>query len=80
MGAAYVRGGRPVEALKFFEEADRAGIATGTLWADRGLAYDLVGQNSAAQTAYGRAISLKDEDSDRRQRERALPPRRFSPQ
>jgi len=65
MGAAYVRGGRPVEALKFFEEADRAGIATGTLWADRGLAYDLVGQNSAAQTAYGRAISLKDEDSVR---------------
>ena len=65
MGAAYVRGGRPVEALKFFEEAESAGIATGTLWADRGLAYDLVGQNGAAQTAYRRALSLKDDNSVR---------------
>lgn len=61
MAAAYVRGGRPVEALKFFEEAEQAGINTGSLWADRGLAYDLVGQNDAAQTAYRRALSLKDD-------------------
>lgn len=67
MGAAYVRSGRPVEALKFFEEAEQAGIDTGSLWADRGLAYDLVGQNDAAQTAYRRALALKD-DSGVRQR------------
>ncbi len=67
MAAAYVRGGRPVEALKLFEEAEQAGISTGSLWADRGLAYDLVGQNEAAQTAYRRALSLKD-DSAVRQR------------
>ncbi|GAB5348033.1 tetratricopeptide repeat protein [Alteriqipengyuania sp. 357] len=65
MGAAYVRSGRPVEALKFFDEAEQAGINTGSLWADRGLAYDLVGQNAAAQTAYDRALSLKDDVSVR---------------
>ena len=65
MGAAYVRGGRPVEALKFFEEAEQAGIRTGSLWADRGLAYDLVGENQAAQEAYRRALSLEDDTSVR---------------
>lgn len=67
MAAAYVRGGRPVEALKLFEEAEQAGISSGSLWADRGLAYDLVGQNGVAQAAYRRALSLKD-DSEVRQR------------
>ena len=67
MAAAYVRGGRPVEALKLFEEAEKAGIASGSMWADRGLAHDLVGQNEAAQSAYRRALSLKD-DSAVRQR------------
>lgn len=65
MGAAYVRGGRPVEALRFFEEAEEAGINTGSLWADRGLAYDLVGQNETAQTAYRRALSLDDDSAVR---------------
>ncbi len=67
MGAAYVRSARPVEALRFFEEAEKGGINTGSLWADRGLANDLVGQNQAAQAAYRRALSLKD-DSTVRQR------------
>ena len=65
MGAAYVRSGRPVEALKFFDEAEQAGINTGSLWADRGLAYDLVGQNASAQSAYERALSFKDDASVR---------------
>ncbi|WP_248285172.1 SPOR domain-containing protein [Alteriqipengyuania abyssalis] len=65
MGAAYVRSGRPVEALSLFEQADRAGIGTGALWADRGLAYDLVGQNDAAQTAYRRALQGKNDPAVR---------------
>ena len=65
MGAAYVRSGRPVEALSLFEQADQAGIGTGTLWADRGLAYDLVGQNDAAQTAYRRALQGKNDPAVR---------------
>ncbi|KPM23249.1 hypothetical protein AAJ72_10150 [Citromicrobium sp. RCC1885] len=65
MGAAYVRSGRPVEALSLFEQADQAGIGTGTLWADRGLAYDLVGQNDAAQTAYQRALQGKNDPAVR---------------
>ena len=65
MGAAYVRSGRPVEALSLFEQADQAGIATGALWADRGLAYDLVGQNDAAQTAYRRALQGKNDPAVR---------------
>ena len=67
MGAAYVRSGRPVEAIRFFEEADKSGITNSSLWADRGLAYDLVGQNATAQDAYARALALKD-DSTVRQR------------
>lgn len=65
MGAAYVRSGRPVEALSLFEQADQAGIGTGALWADRGLAYDLVGQNDAAQTAYRRALQGKNDPAVR---------------
>ena len=65
MGAAYVRSGRPIEALKFFEEAEQAGISNGSLWADRGLAYDLVGQNEAAQDAYRRALALADDGAVR---------------
>lgn len=65
MAAAYVRSGRPVEALKLFEEAQQAGIDTGTLWADRGLAFDLVGQNDAAQNAYQRALERKDDPAVR---------------
>tara|TARA_B100000678_G_scaffold226904_2_gene194733 strand:+ start:269 stop:1927 length:1659 start_codon:yes stop_codon:yes gene_type:complete len=67
MGAAYVRSGRPVDAIRFFEEADKSGFSNSSLWADRGLAYDLVGQNATAQAAYTRALSLKD-DSAVRQR------------
>ena len=67
MGAAYVRSGRPVDAIRFFEEADESGITNSALWADRGLAYDLVGQNSTAQAAYTRALSRED-DSAVRQR------------
>ncbi|MEL7689198.1 tetratricopeptide repeat protein [Citromicrobium bathyomarinum] len=65
MGAAYVRSGRPVDAIRFFEQADKSGISNSSLWADRGLAYDLVGQNATAQDAYRRALSLKDENSVR---------------
>ena len=37
--------GNPVEAIPLFEEAERGGVVDGRVALDRGLAYDLVGDN-----------------------------------
>ena len=42
----------PVEALRLFDEAVRLGISERSIAADRGLAYDLVGNNFLAQAQY----------------------------
>lgn len=47
-----VRRQQPVEALRLFGEAERAGALTAAHLADRGLAYDLVGDNARAQQDY----------------------------
>lgn len=66
LAASYVRSQRPVEALRLFEEAERAGASTLSLAGDRGLAYDLVGDNAAAQEQYARALNGPDGDEIRR--------------
>ncbi len=62
LAAAFVRSERPIEALRLFEEAEQGGASTPALSADRGLAYDLVGNNTAAQTEYGKALARKPSD------------------
>lgn len=62
LAAAFVRSGRPIDALRLFDEAEQAGASTLSLAADRGLAYDLVGDNSAAQGQYARALNGPDGD------------------
>lgn len=67
LAGAYVRSGRPVEALRLYEEADRAGATGSAVGAkDRGLAYDLVGDNARAQAAYRAALSSTDDEAARR--------------
>ena len=62
LAGAFVRSGRPIEALLLFGEAERAGVSTTTLASARGLAYDLVGDNAAAQVQYRQALTTEQDD------------------
>ena len=52
-----VRRQQPVEALQLFAEAEQAGALTVNHIGERGLAYDLVGDNARAQQDYAVALS-----------------------
>ncbi len=66
LAAAYVRSERPVEALQLFAEAEQAGANSQSVAGDRGLAFDLVGDNAAAQEQYARVLNGPDGDEIRR--------------
>ena len=57
LAGAFLRSDRPLEALRLFSEAEAAGASTSALAGDRGLAYDLVGDNASAQAQYRSAMS-----------------------
>lgn len=61
LAGAYVRGEDPYTAITLFNEAERLGSLPSTLLVDRGLAYDLVGDNATAQRYYREAGSNNDE-------------------
>lgn len=62
LAGAFVRSERPIEALRLFDEAERAGASTAALAEERGLAFDLVGDPVSAQAQYARAMSLSPND------------------
>ncbi|WP_334182194.1 SPOR domain-containing protein [Novosphingobium sp.] len=63
LAASLAQSGDPVAALPLFAEAERAGASPTSLAADRGLAYDLVGDNVTAQRYYAMALGgASDED------------------
>jgi len=62
LAGAYVRSGRPLEAMELFVEAQAAGGASGMMAADRGLAYDLIGDPARAQEEYARALAYRRSD------------------
>lgn len=62
--------GRPGEALQLFNEAEAAGYNIGSIAADRGLAYDLIGEQERAQRTY--RLALKRQPDDETQRRYAL--------
>jgi Flp pilus assembly protein TadD len=67
LAGALVRNGKPIEAISLFNAAELAGAKPATLAADRGLAYDLVGDNATAQRLYRLALERgPDEDVTRR--------------
>lgn len=66
LASAYLRSERPVEALDLYREAEQAGASSQAMAADRGLAYDLVGDNAAAQQEYARALTGANADEVRR--------------
>jgi tetratricopeptide (TPR) repeat protein len=61
LASAYVHNEDPFTAIRLFAEAEQAGPLTGDFLIDRGLAYDLVGDNVSAQRYYRAAGSRNDE-------------------
>lgn len=66
MGAALAQEGDGVGAMQFFREAMLRGATQSAIGADRGLAYDLMGQHAQAQADYRAALSGRDGDEARR--------------
>jgi len=62
MAAILVRSERPGEALRFYEQAERSGLPPARYAADRGLAYDLVGEQERAQRDYRTALAASRDD------------------
>ncbi len=67
LASANLKADRPIEALALFDQAQAAGVPPVTIAADRGLAYDLVGDNASAQAQYRLALTKgRDEEILRR--------------
>ena len=66
MGAVQVANGDPKGALPYFTRAQQLGATQVTLGCDRGLAYDMLGQQAKAQADYRAALSGADADEARR--------------
>ena len=62
LAAALVRSENPYDAIPLFAEAERAGAVDPALAADRGLAYDLVGDTTSAQKYYRQALAAGPND------------------
>ena len=66
MGAVAVANGDAQGALPYFQRAQQRGEPVASFACDRGLAYDLLGQQAKAQADYRLAISGRDRDEARR--------------
>lgn len=62
LARALVLSGDPVAAIPLFAEAERAGALPNAIASDRGLAYDLVGDNATAQQYYRAALGRSNDD------------------
>lgn len=66
IGKAQLADENPVEAIRAFDDAERAGGDTFAMAAERALAYDLVGDNGRAQRWYQVALSRGTNDETTR--------------
>ncbi|HJR83004.1 MAG TPA: hypothetical protein VJ775_03665 [Sphingomicrobium sp.] len=66
MGAAMAMSGEARGALQYFARAVQLGATQSMIGADRGLAYDLLGQHAQAQADYRSALLGRDRDEARR--------------
>lgn len=62
MGSILVRSERPGEALRYFTQAEAAGLPAAKFAGDRGLAYDLIGDQPRAQRDYRLALANAPND------------------
>ncbi len=70
MASILVRSERPGESLRYFSQAERFGLDPRRFASDRGLAYDLIGQQERAQRDY--RLVLKSNPDDETVRRYAL--------
>jgi Flp pilus assembly protein TadD len=68
LGAVYLRSGRPGEAIPQFDRARAAGVPEREVLTDQALAFDLVGDQAAAQASYARALDLDPGNDEARRR------------
>ncbi len=66
LAGALVRSENPFGAIPLFFEAEKAGASDAAFAGDRGLAYDLVGDNATAQGYYRQALAKGASDEIRR--------------
>lgn len=66
MGAVAVANGEPQAALPYFKRAQQLGLPIVNFACDRGLAYDLLGEQAQAQADYRMALNGLDADEARR--------------
>ena len=67
MGLAMLRSNQPFEAIRWFDMAEQVGFSRTEMATDRGLAYDLIGDNAAAQREYQLALSAgRNDEASRR--------------
>jgi Flp pilus assembly protein TadD len=68
LGSALVQLEKPQDALRLFAEASRLGVPDADIAEDRGLAYDLTGQQSLAQRDYQTVLTGHPDDDTARRR------------
>jgi len=66
MATILVRSERPGEALRYFGQAEAAGLDPRRFAADRGLAFDLIGEQERAQRDYRLALGSEPDDETTR--------------
>ncbi len=66
LARAAVRARDPLKAIGLFDSAEEAGAKMASVALDRGLAYDLVGDNVSAQNEYRSGLALAEDDELRR--------------
>lgn len=69
LGAVYLRSGRPGEAIPQFDRARAAGVPAREVLPDQALAFDLVGDQTAAQAAYAQALDFDPGNDEARRRQ-----------
>jgi len=68
LARVYLNSGRPVEAIPLLNAARAGGVPARDVLSDQALAFDMVGDQSSAQSAYTRAIELNPQDDEARRR------------
>jgi Flp pilus assembly protein TadD len=66
LAGAYALADDPITAIGLFNEAEKLGPIDPARMADRGLAYDLVGDSATAQTYYRQSLELQASDETTR--------------
>ena len=66
LAGAFVLGADPIAAISMFKDAEKFGPIDAARVADRGLAYDLVGDNQTAQAYYRQSLALTASDETSR--------------